>query len=155
MAKPEIPVIQALRETERRLNQSDAYQWGHMGHCNCGFLAQVVTHQSASEIHGRAMRGHGDWSEQLNDYCPTTGVSLDGLITELIHLGFEREDLKHLERLSDPEVLALMPGRGIHLKHNRKEDVVAYLRAWAGLLESQWAATQQPPIQSLIAEAVA
>jgi hypothetical protein len=155
MARTEISVIEALREAARRLEKSASYQWGHMGQCNCGFLAQVVTHKSAGEIHDRAMRGHGDWSEQLNDYCPSTGLPLADLIEELLTFGFDREDLRHLERLSDPEVLAELPGRGINLMHNRKEDVVAYLRAWSGLLESRWVDGQPAWKESLMSEVVA
>ena len=155
MAKPEIHVIEALRESAKRLEKSASYQWGHMGHCNCGFLAQVVTKKSASEIHQHAMQGHGDWREQLNDYCPSTGLPMDDLIDELLSFGFEREELKHLERLSDPQVLAQMHGRGSHLNHNRKEDVIAYLLAWSGLVESQWAAGQPAFHESLIGEGVA
>jgi hypothetical protein len=142
MAEPSIPVIEALRNAAQRLQKSGAYQWGHMGHCNCGFLAQVVTQKTADEIHTRAMHGHGDWSEQLNDYCPSTGLPMDDLIDELLSFGFERDDLRHLERLSDPQVLSRMPDRGIGLKHNRKEDVIAYLRAWSGHLESLWVSKQ-------------
>lgn len=155
MARTEISVIEALREAARRLEKSASYQWGHMGQCNCGFLAQVVTRKSAGEIHERAMRGHGDWSEQLNDYCPSTGLPMDELIAELLAFGFDREDLRHLERLSDAQVLATMPDRGIHLRHNRKEDVVAYLRAWSGILESRWVEGQPFWKESLMTEVVA
>ena len=155
MAKPLTSVILALRETAQRLEKSDAYQWGHMGQCNCGFLAQVVTQTSAREIHARAMQGHGDWSEQLHDYCPSTGLPMDSLIEALISFGFDREDLVHLERLSDAQVLSIMPERGIHLKHNCKPDAIAYLRAWSSLLESKWAADQPNLSATIMAEAVA
>ncbi len=152
MAKPITSVILALRETAQRLEKSDGYQWGHMGQCNCGFLAQVVTQASPREIHARAMEGHGDWSEQLRDYCPSTGLPMDNLIDDLISFGFDRDDLVHLERLSNPQVLAIMPDRGIHLKHNCKEDAVAYLNAWSSLLESRWAANQPSLSATIMAE---
>lgn len=145
MAHADVHIIQALRETAARMEKSPAYQWGHMGQCNCGFLAQVVTHQSPRQIHTAAMSGHGDWSEQLHDYCPTTGRAMDDLITSLLEFGFNHADLAHLERLSDPLTLSRLPGHGQHLLHNRKEDVVEYLRAWAARLEDEWAATQPGP----------
>ncbi len=135
MAKATIELIQALRNTAKTLAQSKAYQWGHMGSCNCGHLAQQVTRLSKSEIHSRAMEKYGDWNEQLNDYCPTSGLLMDDLITQMLDFGFDSDDLKHLEKLSDPDVLQQLPLDQRHLKHNKRDDVVKYLNCWADLLE--------------------
>jgi len=91
------------------------------------------------------MAGQGDWSEQLNDYCPTSGYPMDELISTLLDTGFEREDLVKLERLSDPAILARLAGLNSNLAHNQKDDVLVYLCAWVSLLEDQWA-TKQPRI---------
>jgi hypothetical protein len=131
--RPEI--IQTLRNAAQKINQSPSYQWGHMGLCNCGFLAQEITSLTKEEIHRRAMQRHGDWTEQLNDYCPASGLPMDDLITELIDLGFTRQELQHLEKLSDNEVLKGIPFSERNLKHNVKEDVVRYLHTWANGLE--------------------
>ena len=147
MAKAEIGVILALRETASRLGKSDRYQWGHMGHCNCGFLAQVVTGKTPADIHAAAMLGHGDWNEQLTDYCPSTGLAMESVIGQLLEIGFDRDDLAHLERLSDPKILQLLPGCGSTLRHNCKQDVLSYLQACAKLLEDRWA-IQQPGIKT-------
>jgi hypothetical protein len=133
--RPEL--IQTLRNAARKLNQSTTYQWGHMGLCNCGFLAQEITALTKEEIHRRAMQRHGDWTEQLNDYCPTSGLPMDDLITELIEFGFTRGQLQNLEKLSDPEVLKWIPLSERNLKHNVKADVVYYLNTWAQALEDQ------------------
>lgn len=133
MAKVDASVIQVLRATAQQLENSAIYQWGHMGSCNCGFLAQQVTRLNKAEIHSRAMQRYGDWSDQLNDYCPTSGLCFDDIITELLQAGFSIDDLKHLEKLSDPEILHAICDRS--LKHNVREDVVDYLRAWADILE--------------------
>ncbi|MEO7992140.1 MAG: hypothetical protein ABI663_21490 [Chryseolinea sp.] len=98
-----------------------------MGLCNCGFLAQEITNLRKEEIHTRAMQQHGDWSEQLNDYCPASGLPMDDLISEMIAFGFDSDDLKHLERLSDSEVLRALPLAECNLKQNIKTDVVTYL----------------------------
>lgn len=90
------------------------------------------------------MKGHGDWTEQLNDYCPSTGLGLDALIEELLDFGFERDDLAHLERLTDPIVLITFPQNGMFLCHNNKRDVVEYYRRWALCLETEWASGQSP-----------
>jgi hypothetical protein len=80
------------------------------------------------------MERYGDWNEQLNDYCPTSGLPFDDIIDELLNAGFDIEDLKHLEKLSDPVVLNQFP-HGRFPKHNVKEDVVLYLHTWAAILE--------------------
>lgn len=137
MAKASIELIEALRKTADKLSNSNNYQWGHMGACNCGFLAQEVTQFRKEEIHARAMQRYGDWSEQLNDYCPTSGLPFDELISELIVFGFDSEDLKNLERLSDGTVLRSLPLEERNLTHNKKADVILYLNTWADLLEKQ------------------
>jgi hypothetical protein len=81
------------------------------------------------------MEGHGDWREQLNDYCPTSGLKMDMLISNLLDFGFDIDDLTHLERLSDPKVLACLPVESRNLIHNRKDHVVIYLQAMAQRLE--------------------
>ena len=67
MAQPTLPVIQALRNTAHRLATAP-YQWGHMGSCNCGHLAQTITRLTKAEIHARAMQRYGDWERQSIDY---------------------------------------------------------------------------------------
>ena len=138
MAKPKLELIQALRQTARKMESSTSYQWGHMGSCNCGHLVQEVTKLSKAEIHEYAMRTRGgDWSEQALDYCPTSGYLMDQVISIMIEAGLEVQDFKHLERLSDKSVLRYLPESERHLQHNRREDVVKYLGAWANLLEEQ------------------
>ncbi len=146
MAKVSVEIIEALRKTASTLEKSSGYQWGHMGSCNCGFLAQEITRFRKEEIHAKAMQRHGDWSEQLNDYCPTSGLPFDDLISELLAVGFDADDLKHLERLSDGVVLRTLPIEKRNLKHNNKADVVRYIVAWAGLLENQLVDKIQLPV---------
>lgn len=135
MAKARFELIQALRTTARKIENNSSYQWGHMGLCNCGFLAQEITSLTKDEIHRRAMLRHGDWSEQLNDYCPSSGLPMDDLIDQLVSFGFSLEELKHLERLSHPSVLDRLPVETRHLSHNVKADVIIYFNTWADLLE--------------------
>ena len=128
-------MARVIRNAAKNLQASVAYQWGHMGSCNCGFITQEVTSLTKEEIHRRAMLRHGDWSEQLNDFCPSSGQPMDDMIAELIIFGFDTPDLKHLERLSDPQILNKIPEQT--LRFNVKDDVVKYLLCWAGIIESQ------------------
>jgi hypothetical protein len=136
MAKTSMDIINILRNTAKAIASSPDYQWGHMGACNCGYLAQQVTHLNKDEIHRRAMQSHGDWSEQLNDYCPTSALPLDDIISDILNAGFDTTDLKHLERLSDPVVLNTLPVEKKFLLHNQKADVVTYVEAWADKMEA-------------------
>jgi hypothetical protein len=137
MARPSLEIIETLRNAAKKIEASENYQWGHMGACNCGFLAQEVTKLSKSEIHRRAMERHGDWTEHLNDYCPVNGLPFDAIISELIAFGFDSTDLKHLEKLSDPNILRTFSFEERTLQHNVKQDVVNYLKAWINLLEDE------------------
>ncbi len=135
MASISLDLIELLRKAAKKIATSNQYQWGHMGLCNCGFLAQEITSLKKEEIHARAMQRHGDWNEQLNDYCPTSELPMDDLISKMLAFGFDSDDLKHLERLSDGEVLRALPIQERNLMKNTKEDVAKYLNTWATVLE--------------------
>jgi hypothetical protein len=137
MARSTKKLVAAIRQTADRLQQGDNYQWGHMGSRNCGHLAQTITQFNKGQIHGAAMWRHGDWSEQLRDYCPQSGLPMDEIIDQMMFWGLSRLDLAHLERLSDPLVIEALPPTRRYLKHNMREDVVLYLQTWASLLEME------------------
>lgn len=137
MAQAKIEIIHAIRNTAKKLSDSNDYMWGHMGSCNCGHLAQEITKRTKAEIHALAMRGHGDWNEQLNDYCGMTQMPIDLVIHEMLTAGFSVEDLQQLERLSNPEILKRLSPEKRILKHNLKADVVVYLNEWANMLEEK------------------
>lgn len=138
MARPKPALINALRKTAKKLQHHANYQWGHMGSCNCGHLVQEVTQLSKAQIHEYAMQTRGgDWSEQSMDYCPTSGYLMDQVISIMLDAGMDIIDFKHLERLSDPEILKRLPFEERNLRYNHREDVVKYMNAWADELEEQ------------------
>lgn len=146
MATPSLALVRALRTTAQRLRTAPglkAYQWGHMGSCNCGHLAQTICRLDPAAIHQRALQTrHGDWDDQLNDYCPHSGLPLDDVIDQMLEAGFTRTDLAHLERLSSPTVRAVLPfSVRENLRHNARPDVVLYLETWADQLEAELLAT--------------
>lgn len=144
MAKATIEVIRALRLTADKLEKGSTFQWGHMGSCNCGNLAQTVTHFSKEEIHKYALEKRGNWSDQLIDYCPTSGYPMDMIIARMIEIGFTLDDLGHLEWLSDRKVVERM-GPNTKLYRNDRADVVNYMRTWASILEEEWMMAQEVP----------
>ena len=137
MAKASLDIIDALRRTAKKLATGTAYMWGHMGSCNCGNLAQEITKMSKEQIHAYAMQGHGDWNEQLNDYCEASQMPMDLLIHELLMTGFSTEDLKNLEKLADNDILMRLPIEKRYLHHNYRDDVIVYLNEWANMLEDE------------------
>ncbi len=94
---------------------------------------------------------HGDWSEQLRDYCPQSGFPMDEIIDQMLSWGLTKDDLAHLERLSDAKVIEMLPPDRRYLKHNERDDVVLYLNTWAELLELDLLPI--PTIQAIAAEA--
>jgi len=72
------------------------------------------------------------------DYCPTSFMPIDLLISEMLGAGLTTTDLKNLEKLSDPAILRRLPAEKRFLKHNLRDDVVLYLSEWARMLEEQW-----------------
>jgi len=139
MARVSAELIAAFRKTITKLKNNAPYEWGHMGACNCGNLVQEITRLSKAEIHQYAMQKSGDWNDQLIDYCPTSGYPMDLMISKLIEAGLTIDELKHLERLSDPKVLSLIELPKKHqLQKNRKEDVILYLETWTIILENEW-----------------
>lgn len=135
--KPEL--IAAIERTAKKLKDGAAYQWGHMGACNCGNLAQELTYLSKAEIHRYAMERSGDWNDQLLEFCPSSGYPIDLIIEKMLDFGLSLDDLGHLERLSSPKVLQAIPfERRNSLSKNRKEDVILYLQTWAKILRNQW-----------------
>ena len=139
MAIPSLKIIDALRKTAQQLQNGSRYEWGHMGSCNCGNLAQTVTSFSRAEIQKYALEKRGDWSEQLVEYCPTSGFPMDLIIEKMIDFGFSKQDLRHLEWLSDAEILQeILKNKTItHLSRNSKQDTILYLKTWANLLEDK------------------
>lgn len=135
MATASINIITALRTTASELENGNRYEWGHMGSCNCGNLAQTITKFSRAEIQKYALEKRGDWSEQLIDYCPTSGYPMDMIIEKMLDFGFSKLDLRNLEWLSDDKILAKL--KVAFLNRNLKSDTILYLKTWADLLEDQ------------------
>lgn len=135
MARPTLELVMALRATAARLSAGADYKWSDFARCNCGNLVQSITRLSAREIYEAAFVRSGDWGEQAREFCPSSGYPIDYVLERLFVLGLTPEDVRHLERLSDDRVLRALGVR--ELRYTQREDVVAYMRAWAALLEQE------------------
>lgn len=137
MAYLTIELISALRETAARLRNGASYAWGNHGSCNCGNLLQVVTQFNEKEILRFAHTGFGEWTELAEEYCPTSNVPINYLLTRLQELGLTPTDIHNLEYLDNREVLEQLPGGFRWLKRNIREDVILYFEAYANLMEDE------------------
>jgi hypothetical protein len=138
MAKPSLELVNALRETARRLRSGAHYAWGHHGACNCGHLLQVVTRLTKEEILQYAHTGNGEWTELAEEYCNTSHVPLSLLISELRKLGLTSTDIHNIEYLQDKQVLNCLPGGFRWLQRNVRSDVIIYMDTFANLLEEKF-----------------
>jgi len=137
MAVPSLDLILALRETASRLRHGAHYAWGHHGACNCGNLLQVITPLSEGEILRYAHTSSGEWTELAQEYCSASNAPVDLVISKLEKAGLTPVDIRHIEYLSDREVLGQLPGGFRWLKKNVREDVILYFEAFANLLEEK------------------
>ena len=142
MAYPNWKLIHSLRETASRLREGVYYAWGNHGACNCGNLLQVVANRSKEEILRLAHSGVGEWTELAIEYCSSTGMPVDVLISQLQDTGLTPTDIHHLEYLDDKSVLGYLPGGFRWLKRNVREDVILYFETFAKLLEEKLTAKQ-------------
>ena len=127
-------LLNVLSATAQRLRRGAPYSWGHFGSCNCGHLAQTITHRSPAEIHRIAVERAANWGELAVDHCPSTGYPADHVVEAMLELGLTREELAHLEELTDPRVLGQLPRESRHLRRNDRAHLILYLETWADLL---------------------
>ena len=137
MAYANVELIQALRRTAARLREGSDYQWGHLGMCNCGQLAQTLTGEDRHAIHAAALRIGGEWEDRVREYCPDSGQPIDAIIRAMLGHGLSTGDLADLEDLSDDRILRRLPSGRRYLERNQRDDVIEYLETWAALLEEQ------------------
>ena len=152
MAKATPELIQAIHKTIDRLQHGADYQWTHMGRCNCGQLAQSITHLSQAELHRLALQKEGDWGQKSIDYCADSGFPIDQVISLMLDIGLNTDDLYSLERLSSPRILKRLPRGQRYLRHNSKDDLILYLKAWVELLEEEATVTQ--PVAAPLLQAI-
>ena len=152
MAKPSIELISALRETAGRLRNGVRYAWGHHGACNCGHLLQVITKIDANEILRYAHTGTGEWTELAEEYCGTINTPVSLLIQRLEEAGLTPVDIRHLENLTDRDVLQRLPGGFKWLRKNLREDVILYFETFAHLLEEKLIDTIDVKMDTLVVQ---
>ncbi|MEZ4766415.1 MAG: hypothetical protein R3C26_25460 [Calditrichia bacterium] len=136
MATHKSDLINALRETATRLSNGANYEWGHMARCNCGHLVQTVTKMSDKGIARAVEFDLDEWTEYAKDICDGSGSRAENLFLALREVGFNYDDVIHLENLSDKRVLSRIEN-GDYLRKNNPEDVSCYMQTLADVLEEE------------------
>jgi hypothetical protein len=139
----------ALEKASKELEASSTYQWGHMGSCNCGFLARQITGHSAEQIHSYSMQRSGDWADQLRDYCPTSNLPMDEVIYRMEKTGVSLADLGKLERLSEERILQRIPSHRKPLKYNSSSDAALYMKVWSEMIKEELLQEVELPLEIL------
>lgn len=137
MAQATIQLIDALRLTATNLRNGAYHSWGHHGACNCGNLVQSVTKFTKEQILQYAHTGTGEWTELAQEYCATTSAPLTLVFSALENVGLTPTDIHNIEYLSDKKILEQLPGGLRWLKHNKREDAIAYFDTFADVLEQE------------------
>ena len=152
MVKPSIELVAAFRETALRLRNGANYAWGHHGACNCGNLLQVLTPLSEGEILRYAHMAMGEWTELAEEYCAASNAPVNLVMSKLEQAGLTPVDIRYIEYLTDPEVLAHLPGGFRWLKKNVREDVIVYFETFADLIEEKLIRSVEINIEELTLE---
>ncbi len=150
MAHANIELIEALRETARRLKNGAHYAWGHHGSCNCGNLLQTITDLNTQEILRYSRTGTGEWTEIAQEFCGVTDAPVDLLIGKLQKIGLTPSDIHCIEYLQDKQVLDRLPGGFRWLRRNVREDVILYMETMALMLEEKLISQIQIDVPALL-----
>jgi len=114
-----VTLVEALTIVVTALkNDTIYYKWKDTNTCNCGLVAQAVTRTNKDELDELYLQPIASpiqvknkskfsptWSDMVAEYCPLTKEPVTEIFKKLFDAGMTREDIGHLEYLSDPEIL--------------------------------------------------
>jgi len=143
MKLPNMELVRAMRSAAKRLRANAVYSWGHHGSCNCGHLIQSLTKLTHRQIRQAAHQKDGEWKDLSRTHCETSGLEVDKILKILFSLGLNVEDIIHLENLSDPKILKLMPIDSNSVKRNNRMHLIYYLESWADYIDSKSAGSRK------------
>ena len=99
-------------------------------------IAPAASVDSASLEYGdRPALDEGAWEPEDLMACPVAERSMSAIFGELLAVGLDVADIGALERLDDPAVRRRLGTSTSDFLHSDRRNVVAYLVAWAAILE--------------------
>lgn len=151
-------LAEALRVTAKRIeDRPDDYSWGRCDSCNCGQLFQTITGMGEGQLSRfryDSVEGARVWSK-LAEYsyavCPVVNLPINSVIRVLREFGMTMLQVRELENLSNAKIRAMAGLSGssqlvcgltkapymIFLDSGDTVSVIAYMRAWATMLDEQ------------------
>jgi hypothetical protein len=133
--------IEALEKTIYNLeNDVYEYDWTDCDKCNCGVVARTVldgelpTKNGLDDFPVCIDDEDYEFPFASNGKCMITDMPLPKVFRLLKESGFEYEELKSLEFLTDKSVLLRMKSKA---DYDEKDDLIAYLKAWVEILKEQ------------------
>ncbi len=121
-------------QTRAIVHQQD---WGQQARAYGQTPDYAATHPAQPDYGDRPALDEGAWEPENVGACTLTGMSLDIVFDTLQGFGLETADFQHLERLSNPDVRRRLGTNTVDYPHYERDNVIAYLRAWADLLEDE------------------
>lgn len=116
-----VKLISALKTVIYNLEIGSVnYDWTKTSQCNCGLVSQAILGAGSGELNvllspvinhfneqnpEKYKKGNPNWQEMVTERCPLTGEPMDVIFKMLYAAGMTREDIFHLENLSDPKIL--------------------------------------------------
>ncbi len=118
-SEKKVTLLEALIAVSKALeNDTIDYVWSEICTCNCGLVAQAITKTSKDELYDYYLRDISErlqtkknskycptWAQMISEYCPLTGTPTIEIFKALFEAGMNREEIAHLEYLSDPAIL--------------------------------------------------
>jgi hypothetical protein len=99
--------------------------------------AATSTPTSTPDYGDRPAIDEGAWEPEDLGICPVAELGMSQIFAELSAWGLDAADVGALERLDDPVVRRRLGTHTLDFLHSDRRNVVAYLKAWAALLEEQ------------------
>jgi hypothetical protein len=126
-----------LETAAKYIKHYDSYNWQDMSKCNVGVLAQFSTslkqEQLKQHLHKYTNKDQESWTTFTDTQCPATGLNITDIHEALFKIGMRREDIYHIEYLSNKEIISKCNFKEEH-DYTNKEDVSKYMETWAAMI---------------------
>lgn len=124
--------IEVLKKALDMLNNGFEYNFTDVDRCNCGVVLKAAGLTSAEINETESLYSYTYFTNI--GHCSVTGMPFCKVQAMFIQLGFTKNDIINLEKLSDETILS----KAGNLKnYANKNNLIKYLTAWIEILEEE------------------